>query len=52
MSSQNFSTFSVILLVLGHPECSKSSTDNQLTLKCECHSKTAVWLEECHPKAS
>jgi hypothetical protein len=47
-----FSTFSVVLLVLGHSEHSSSSTGNQLALKCECHSKTAVWLKECSPKAS
>jgi hypothetical protein len=52
MSSQIFSTFSFVLLVPGRPEHSSSSTDNRPTLKRECHSKTAVWLEECHPKAS
>jgi hypothetical protein len=52
MSSQTFSTFSVIMLVLGRPECSSSSTDTQPALKCERHSKTAVWLKECFPKAS
>jgi hypothetical protein len=40
MSSQNFSTFSIILLVLGHPEYSSFSADTQLTLKNECHSKS------------
>jgi hypothetical protein len=48
----NFSTFFVILLVLGHPECSLFSTDTQLSLKHECHSKTAVQLKECFSKAS
>jgi hypothetical protein len=52
MSSQIFSTFSVVLLVLGCPECSSSSADTQPALKYECHSKTAVWLKECSPKAS
>jgi hypothetical protein len=52
MSSRIFSTFSVFLLVLGHPERSSSSTDTQLALKRECHSKTAAQLEECSPKAS
>jgi hypothetical protein len=47
-----FSTFSVVLLVLGHPEHSSSSTDTRPTLKHECHSKTAVWLKQCSPKAS
>jgi hypothetical protein len=28
------------------------STDTQPALKLECHSKTAVWLKECFPKAS
>jgi hypothetical protein len=52
MSSQISSTFSVVLLVLGHPEYSSFSTDTQPALKCECHSKTIVQLEECSPKAS
>jgi hypothetical protein len=52
MNSRIFSTFSVILLVLGHPECSSSSTDPQPALKHECHSETAIWLKECSPKAS
>jgi hypothetical protein len=52
MSSQIFSTFSVIFLVLGCPEHSTSSTNTQPALKRECHSKTAVWLKECSPKAS
>jgi hypothetical protein len=52
MSSQKFSTFSVVLLVFGHPESLSSSTDTQPALKRECHSKTAVWLKECSPKAS
>jgi hypothetical protein len=51
MSSQMFSTFSVILLVLGHPEHSSSSTDTRLVMKRECHSQTAVQLKECPPKA-
>jgi hypothetical protein len=40
MSSQIFSRFSVILLVLGHPERSSSSSDTRLALKHECHSIT------------
>jgi hypothetical protein len=48
----NFSIISDILLVLGCPERLSSSTDTQLALKRECHSKTAVWLKECSPKAS
>jgi hypothetical protein len=52
MSSQIFSTFSVVLLVLGHPEHSSSSTDTQPALKRECHSKTAAWFKECSRKAS
>jgi hypothetical protein len=52
MSSQIFSTFSVILLVLVSPERSSSSTDTQAALKCGCHSKTSVQLKECSPKAS
>jgi hypothetical protein len=48
----NFSTFSVILLMLGHPGRSSSSTDTRLALKHECHLKTAVQLKECSPKAS
>jgi hypothetical protein len=50
MSSQIFSTFSIVLLVLGHPELSSSSTDTQTALKHECHSKTAIRLKECCPK--
>jgi hypothetical protein len=52
MSSQNFSAFSVVLLVLGSPEHSSSSTDTQPTLKHECHSKIAVRLKKRSPKAS
>jgi hypothetical protein len=52
MSSRIFSTFSVVLLVLGHPAHSSSSTDTQPALKHECHSTTAVRLKECSPKAS
>jgi hypothetical protein len=52
MSSRIFSTFSVVLMVLCHPECSSSSTDTRSVLKRECHSKTTVWLKECYPKAS
>jgi hypothetical protein len=33
-------------------ECSLSSTDTQLALKRECHSKTTVRLKECSPKSS
>jgi hypothetical protein len=47
-----FSTFSVVLLMLGHPEGSSSSTYTRSALKRECHSKTAAWLKECSPKAS
>jgi hypothetical protein len=50
--SNFFLTFSVILLVLGHPECLSSSTDTRLALKRECHSKTTVQIKECSPKAS
>jgi phosphopantetheinyl transferase (holo-ACP synthase) len=50
MSSRFYSTFSIVLLVRGHPERS-SSTDTQPALKCECHSVTAVWLKECFLKA-
>jgi hypothetical protein len=46
-----FSIFSVILLVLGRPEHSSSSTDTQPALKRECHRKIAVRLKECSPKA-
>jgi hypothetical protein len=48
----NFLTFSAVLLVLGHPERSSFSTDTRSVLKRECHSKTAVRLKECSPKAS
>jgi hypothetical protein len=51
MSSQIFLTFSVVLLVLGRPERTSSSTDTQPALKHEYYSKTAVWLKECSPKA-
>jgi hypothetical protein len=46
------STFSVILLVLGHPERLSSSTDTLLALRHECLSKTAVRLKESSLKAS
>jgi hypothetical protein len=52
MSSQIISTFSVILLVLGCPELSSSSTDTRPALKREYHSKTAIRLQECSLKAS
>jgi hypothetical protein len=48
----NIFNISVILLVLGRPEGSSSSTDTQPVLKRECHSKTTVRLKECSPKAS
>jgi hypothetical protein len=41
-----FIIFFNILLVLGRPELSSSSTESQLALKCECHSKTADQLKE------
>jgi hypothetical protein len=43
--SNFFSSFSVVLLVLGRPERS-SSTDTRPALKRECHSKTAVRLRK------
>jgi hypothetical protein len=46
-----FSTFSVVLLVLGRPERSSSSNDTRPALKLECYSKTAVQLKECSAKA-
>jgi hypothetical protein len=52
MSSQIFSMFSAILLVLGYLERLSSSTDTQPALKRECHSKTTVQFKECSPKAS
>jgi hypothetical protein len=52
MIFQIFSTVSVVLQVLGHPERVSSSTDTQLALKHECYSKTAVCLKECSPEAS
>jgi hypothetical protein len=52
MSSEFFSIFSVVLLVLGSPECSSSSTDTQPALKHEFHSETIIRLKECSPKAS
>jgi hypothetical protein len=52
MSFRIFSTFSVVSLVLGRPERLSSSTDTRPDLKRECHSKTAVRLKECSPKAS
>jgi hypothetical protein len=47
-----FSTFSIVMLVLGRPERSSSSTDTRPALKPECHLETAVRLKECSPKAS
>jgi hypothetical protein len=44
MSSRIFSTFSVLLLVLGRPELSSYSTDTRPALKREWHSKTAARL--------
>jgi hypothetical protein len=52
MSSQIFSTFSVVLLVLGRPERLSSSIATQPALKVEYHSKTTVWLKEYSPDAS
>jgi hypothetical protein len=52
MSSEVFTTFFVILLVLGRPECLSFSADTQPALKRECHSNTAVQLKECYLKAS
>jgi hypothetical protein len=42
--SNFFSTFSIVLLVLGRLEHTSSSTDTESALKCESHSKTADWL--------
>jgi hypothetical protein len=52
MISQHFSTFSVVLLLLGRPEHLSSSVDTRPALKRECHSKIAVQLKECSPKTS
>jgi hypothetical protein len=52
MNSQIFSTFHVVLVVLGHPEPLSSSTDSQAALKREFHTRTAVRLKECSPKVS
>jgi hypothetical protein len=46
------STFSVILLALGCPEHSSSSTNTQPALKCGCLSETTVLLKECSHKDS
>jgi hypothetical protein len=50
--SRIFSTFFVVLLLLGRLESSSSSTDIRPALKRECHSKIAVRLKECSPEAS
>jgi hypothetical protein len=47
----NFSTFSVLLLVLGRPERPSFTTDTRPAFKHECHSKTLVRLKEYSPKA-
>jgi hypothetical protein len=52
MKSRIFSTFSVVLLVLGRPEHSSPLTDTQLALKHEWHLQTTVQLKECSSKAS
>jgi hypothetical protein len=52
MTSRIFSTFHVVLVVLGRPERLSYSTATQPALKRECHSKTAVQLKECSQKAS
>jgi hypothetical protein len=52
MGSQIFSTFSVVVLVLGLLKRSSSSTDIPPALKHECHSKTTVRLKDWSPKAS
>jgi hypothetical protein len=52
MSFLKFSTFSVTLLVLGHPERSSSSSDTRPALKHGCQSKTAVRHKERSLKAS
>jgi hypothetical protein len=52
MSSQIYSTFSVVLLVLGRPQLLSFSTDARPALKRECHSETAIPLKEYSPKAS
>jgi hypothetical protein len=51
MSSGIFSTFSVVLLVLGRPERLSFLADTQPAFKHECHSETTVQLKECSPKA-
>jgi hypothetical protein len=52
MGSQIVSTFSIVLMMLGHPEHSSSSTDTWPMLKYECYSKTTIWFKECSPKSS
>jgi hypothetical protein len=52
MISRIFSTFSIVLLVLGHPERLSSSTNTQVSLKRQCHSKTVARLKECSSKGS
>jgi hypothetical protein len=51
-SSWIFSPFSVVLMVLCHPERSSSSNDTRPDLKRQWHSETAARLKECSPKAS
>jgi hypothetical protein len=48
----SFSTYSVILLVVGRPGRSSSSAETRPALKRECYSKTAVRLKERSAKAS
>jgi hypothetical protein len=48
----NFFNIYCHLPVLGCPETLSSSTDTQLAMERECHSKTTVRLEECSTEAS
>jgi hypothetical protein len=47
-----FSTFYVVLLVLGLPEHYSSSTGTRVALKHDWHSKNTVQHKDCTPKAS
>jgi hypothetical protein len=47
-----FSTFYIVLWVLGRPERLSSSTDTRPALKHECHSESAIRLKEYSPEAS
>ena len=52
ISSHTFTIISGVVHVDGRPECLRSSTDSQPSLKCLNHQNVLAWLKACSRKAS